>query len=133
LPPVRCISYQKHQERERCRRNGKLARPEQRKAAKFSGTKIQWNWNNNEWAETYLPNVRVALVLLTYDSEELQRVIYSINNEGMMPELLNAFSSTKEHFLGMVKMLDTALDRSFIVLERFGYSPDNLPPETKLN
>jgi hypothetical protein len=49
--------------------------------------------------------------------------------DGAVPDALEALTGTKNHLNALAKILETALLRSFLVLERLGYSPDNPPPD----
>jgi hypothetical protein len=109
------------------------ATPEQRKAMTFKGEKINFDWTNDAWAAVFLPPIRLALVALQKDDKDLEEAVGSVVRDGIVPDLLDGLTSTKEHLEALAKMISTVLHRHFIVLERLGYDPDNPPPDAKLN
>jgi hypothetical protein len=80
-----------------------------------------------------LPWVRVAAVVLNGDEPVLRDLIKSFVADGEMQNILEGFTRTKMHLDVPYKLLDAALGRSFLMLERLGYSPDNLPPDKRVN
>jgi hypothetical protein len=50
----------------------------------------------------------------------------------MVPNMLEGWSATKHHFESLLKVLDTALSRSILVLERLGYRPGDNPLPDRL-
>jgi hypothetical protein len=49
---------------------------------------------------------------------------------GAVPGMLESSCVTKDHLKSLAEMLDIALTRSFLVLERLGYEPNKPPPDT---
>jgi hypothetical protein len=47
----------------------------------------------------------------------------------MAPEILEGLCHTKQELSDLAKLLDVAISRIFLVLERLGYDPDNPPPD----
>src|SRR5688500_11823860 len=47
---------------------------------------------------------------------------------GIVPDLLDNFTRTKEHLSGLVDLLDAGLHRSFVVLERMAIRPTTRRP-----
>lgn len=95
---------------------------------RFSAIEARFEWTNQAWGVAHLPNVRVASLLLQKDDIELEETVGRLVKAGVMPDTLEGISTTKEHLEALVDLLRAALTRSFVVLERLGYSPD-LPPE----
>jgi hypothetical protein len=50
--------------------------------------------------------------------------------DGKVPDMLDRWCISKDHLNLLAQMLDCALTRSFIVLERLGYDPENPPPDS---
>jgi len=46
--------------------------------------------------------------------------------------MLEGWCETKKHLECLIKVCDVALNRSFLVLERLGYGPDNPPPDMRV-
>ena len=110
------------------------ATPEQRKAMTFKGKKVKFDWTNEDWAAAFLPSVRLAVISLEKDEKELEEAIGKIMRDGIVPDLLDGLTNTKEHLEALASMIGTVLHRHFIVLERLGYDLDNnKPPDAKLN
>jgi hypothetical protein len=99
----------------------------------FQGVNIKFDWTNEEWATTLLPHVRVALAILEKDDTALQTAMGKMVKGGVVPTVLEGWCDTKGHLKAMVEVLDSALARSFVVLERLGYDPDNLPPDSSVH
>lgn len=96
---------------------------------RFSAIDVRFEWTNDAWGLAHLPNVRVASLLLQRDDVALEETVGSMVKAGLMPDTLEGMSTTKEHLEALVELLRAALTRSFVVLERLGYSPDLPPPE----
>jgi hypothetical protein len=105
----------------------------ERNALQFEAIKAEFDWSNDEWATTWLPWVRVAAVHVAGDHDKLKKLMADFVKDGEASNLLEGLSRTKKHLVALAKLIDTALSRSFLVLERLGYSPDNPPPETRVN
>jgi len=100
---------------------------------RFDGVEAKFEWTNKEWGLAHLPNVRIASLLLQRDDEALTDTVASMVRAGVAPDMLEGLSTTKEHLEALVDLLRAALTRSFVVLERLGYSPDLPPPEHPVN
>lgn len=95
----------------------------------FEGLDLPFDHTNEDWALANLPKVRIASLLLRDNDVELTERVRGIAAEGLMPEMLDGIIDTKEHLVGIASVLDTALTRLFVALERLGYSPDKPPPD----
>lgn len=95
---------------------------------KFEGIEFPFNFTNEEWALANLTWVRAASLLVRDDDREMASKMESMVRAGLVPDLLDNIAETKDHLATIVKLLDVALSRSFVVLERLGYSPDLPPP-----
>ncbi len=117
----------------RTRSRGQAATAEQRSAMTFAAIRPKFSWTNEDWSLAFLPRVRLALLALNHDDKSLERFMSGVVKEGIVPDMLDGWVETKEHLRGLAEMLDTALTRSFIVLERLGYDPENPPPDSKMH
>lgn len=120
----------------RKKRNGTKKQPAtqaERDAVRFAAIKAEFDWTNEEWAETWLPWIRMAAVHVHSDDELMKEGMRSLVAEGQAPNILEGFTRAKKHLEALEALLEAALSRSFLTLERLGYSPDNLPPDSKLN
>lgn len=95
----------------------------------FTGEKIDFDWTNDDWGRQHLVSVRIASKLMEQDHEQLQSSLAVILECGAVSEMLERVTFTKKHLLALVDILDQSLLRSFLVLERLGYGPDNPPPD----
>ena len=93
----------------------------------------RFDWTNDEWAIAHLPFVRIALSKLHRDDVGLQSLLTDLIKDGRVPDLLDDMIRTREHLKALAKMIDIAVTRSFLVLERLGYSPENPPPTGRVN
>jgi hypothetical protein len=48
--------------------------------------------------------------------------------QGILPTLLESWCEQKAVLQAYINLLDAALTRSFVVLDRLGYTPENPPP-----
>lgn len=80
----------------------------------------------DEW-ERYLPTIRTAELLLGLSPEELKLSFTKLAATASAANWLELLAETKHDIEVVAKMLDATLARSFLVLERLGYSPDNPP------
>ncbi len=117
------------QSKRRKKRATQAATQEERDAIRFAAIKARFDWSNEEWAETWLPWIRLAAALLETDDVKLKEIFAAHVKEGEAPNILEGWTRTKAHMLGLANLADVAMGRAFLVLERLGYSPDNLPPE----
>ena len=101
----------------------------ERAAVKFEAMDLPFNWTNEDWTRHHLVSVRIASRLLAMDSTELQEAMAKMVKNGAAPEMLDSMCATRDNLKALTEMLDIALTRSFLVLERLGYGPDNPPPD----
>lgn len=111
---------------------GKPATREQRMAIDFKGEDIKFDYSSEQWIETYIPSIRFAFEVLNKDRAELERSIAGMCREGIVPDLLEGWCRTKDRMECLVKFLDAAFTRTFLVLDEMGYSPTNLPPSAPI-
>jgi hypothetical protein len=111
----------------------KAATPKQRKEITFKGLDIKFRSTNEAWAAAHLPAIRTAIILLKYNDDQLQKKYAEMVTAGIVPETLDFLCHTKNHLEGIVEGLRAVLSRSFLVLGRLGYSPENPPPERSAN
>src|SRR5258707_464399 len=69
--------------------------------------------------------------MLRDDHNGLQESWRELATERMAPRTLERLAETAKHLYALAEACDTALTRSFLVLERLGYTPDNLPPDVE--
>ena len=115
------------------KRKKQPATPEQRAAMTFPAVDVRFDWTNENWGLAFLPRVRIATLALQRDDKALQEFMAHLAKKGLVPDLLEGWCITKEHLKTLTKMLDMVTARSFVVLERLGYTPDNPPPESRVN
>jgi len=77
----------------------------------------------------HLPMFRLALVMLSRNPKELEASMAELVVAGMAPKLLDDLCIVKQKFADMSHFMDAAISRSFLMLERLGYGPDNPPPD----
>jgi hypothetical protein len=106
---------------------------EERDALEFEAIKVEFNWSNDEWAALWLPWVRVAAIYVRGDQDKLKELMADLVKEGNAPNLLEGLTRTKLHLEALYDLVQAALMRSFLMIERLGYSPDNPPPESRVN
>lgn len=109
-------------------RKARPATQAERDALQFEPVKIDFHFGNQEWTDTYLSNVRLSVILLEMDEAELTEKISRIVAGGMAHGFLDNLTLTKQHLEDLAGLVNCTLTRSFLVLERLGYSPDNPPP-----
>ena len=112
-------------------KEGRPATQAERDAIAFKPIPVDLQWSDDEWERANLVTVRVAAKLVNYTSEGLQVVLSELAPTGHLPETLDGMIGTKEHLADMIRLLETAIARSFLVLERLGFSPDNPPPDNR--
>ena len=95
-----------------------------RKTANFPAIDIEFDWSNEEWARTFLPQIRVASLVVQRDDKALEKVIEAYIKNGTVTELLEAWCDTADHIEGVSKLLNCAMERSITVLRRLGYASD---------
>lgn len=96
---------------------------------RFQAIKVRFEWSDDDWAVTHLPWVRMAACQVGSNQNRLMEMMNEFIASGRAPEMLDGLVGTKEHLQALVKLIEVALTRSFLVLEQFGYSPDNPPPD----
>ena len=109
------------------------ATQEQRDAMRFERIKAHFDWTNDDWSNTWLPWVRAAAMYVESDDAELKQLMADFVKSGEAPSMLEGLSELKAHLGALVKLSDVALNRSFLVLEQLGYSPENPPPTSRAN
>lgn len=93
----------------------------------FPAIDVPFDWTNEQWTRQNLTHVRVAAMLVGRDDIALTGTMRWMVEAGIVNEMLNHFCETKDHLSAVVALLDAALVRSFIALERLEFSPDALP------
>jgi hypothetical protein len=116
-----------HTVRKPRRKPHRAATQAERDTLRFKAIETNFNWTDQEWARAWLPGVRLAARLLADDDVALKASIVRLG--GAVPTLLNELCETKEHLLALAEMVGIALSRTFVTLERLGYSPENPPPD----
>jgi hypothetical protein len=86
---------------------------------------VEFAWSNEEWAR-----IRLASALVAHDDDELLAVFQELIPEGVVPDMLEGLALTRGHVETLHALLSATLMRSFAVLERCGYGPDNETSET---
>ncbi|WP_158682347.1 hypothetical protein [Sphingopyxis sp. MG] len=99
----------------------------------FEGIDAPFNFTNEQWSLSNLPWVRLASRLVKDDHNELTAKMEGMAHDGLVPDLLENIADTKNHLAALVSLLDMALTRSFVALERLGYTPDSPPPDQAVN
>lgn len=98
----------------------------------FSAIDAKFERTNEEWALANLPKVRIASCLLQRNDVELTETISQMVNGGIVPDMLDGMVATRDHLKALVEMINVALTRSFVVLDRLGFSPDCPPPDQEI-
>jgi hypothetical protein len=106
---------------------------QERDALQFEAIKAEFDWRNDEWAATWLPWVRLAAIHVAGDQDKLKGLMAEFVKDGEAGNILEGLTRTKMHLETLHKLMEAALSRSFLVLERLGYSPDNPPPDGRIN
>jgi hypothetical protein len=109
------------------------ATQQQRSSMKFKPIGALFDWDNETWALTFLPRIRLASAILNNDERSLEEIMADCAKGGLAPDMLEGWCETKKHLKLLVETCDIALARSFLVLERLGYGPDNPPPDTRVD
>ena len=95
------------------------------KDSKFPALKdTTFNWGNAEWARAFLPQIRVASLVIQRDDKKLEKVMEAYIENGTVTELLEAWCDTADHLESVSKLLNCAMERSITVLRRLGYASD---------
>jgi hypothetical protein len=63
----------------------------------------------------------LAAVHVAGDQDRLKELMRELVSAGEAPNLLEGLTRTKKHLEALEKLIDVALVRSFLVLERLGY------------
>ena len=95
--------------------------------------RADFDWSNEHWATTWLPWVRIAAFQVNCDQDRLKEGMATLVKVGEAPNVLEGLTRTKMHLEALIKLIQNAETRSFLVLERLGYSPDNPPPDSRMN
>jgi hypothetical protein len=101
------------------------ATQEERDALRFEAIKADFNWTNDDWGTTWLPWVRISAVTVNNDDVTLKDLMQQFVATGEASNVLEGLTRTKMQLKALHKLVDAALSRSLLVLERLGYSPDN--------
>jgi hypothetical protein len=104
----------------------------QRNSLTFNPVETLFDWDNETWALTFLPRIRLASALLNNDERGCEKIMADCVRGGLAPDMLEGWCETKKHLECLIKVCDVALNRSFLVLERLGYGPDNPPPDMRV-
>jgi hypothetical protein len=88
-----------------------------------------FDWDNETWALTWLPRIRLATLLLNRDDVEGEKTMAGIVEDGLAPDLMEGWLKTAKHLEALVETCDAAMTRGYLLLERLGYTPDNPPPD----
>jgi hypothetical protein len=100
----------------------------ERNALTFPGIPNVFDWGNEEWGLRWLLWVRLAVLMVRDDDVETTKRMAEIVESGLAGGLLDQLSATSEHLAKLQTVLDQARTRSYLALERLGYTPDNPPP-----
>lgn len=112
------------------RRKVRAATQEQRNAVKFEAPLLG---DNETWALTFLPRVRMAMLFLK-DDKGCGEKMASFVKLDLASEVMEGWEDTKAHLEDLAALCDIALSRGFIELERLGYSHPPLPcPQRQLS
>ena len=99
----------------------------------FDAAAAKFEYSNDEWALANLPKVRIASVMLQRNDVELADTIGQMAKAGIVPDMLDGMIATRDHLKAIVELIDVALARSFVVLDRLGNSPDCPPPDQPMS
>jgi hypothetical protein len=106
--------------------------PKRAATTTFPAIDPKFDWENDEWALAFLPNVRVAVMIAERDDKGLEDVYREMIESGEMLVMptLKGLAETAEHLDALRALLNCAMERSIIVLERFGWDGDSEPEMT---
>ena len=99
---------------------------------KFDAIDARFEYGNEEWALANLPKIRIASHMLQRNDIELADSISKMVTGGIVPDTLDGLIATRDHMKALAEMIDVALTRSFVVLDRLGFSPDCPPPDKEI-
>jgi hypothetical protein len=102
----------------------RATKPAKHKTDKLSATDAEFDWTNSEWARNFLPQIRVASLIVQRDDKALEKVMKAYIENGTVTELLEAWCDTAEHLESVSKLVDCAMERSITVLRSLGYASD---------
>jgi len=103
----------------------KLRRAAQRNAMTFSAQEFE--------SARFLEYVRFAVTMTNKDDREFEKAVAGLAEQGLMADLLKEWTLSRDHFKGLANLCDTAVRRSFLVMERLGYSPYKPLPKRSLS
>jgi len=83
----------------------------------------------NEFANRNYAPLRFAFEWCQRDDKALEALAADLIGRYLLPELLNSWCEHKLLLKAYIGLLDAALVRSFVVMERLGYTPDNPLPD----
>jgi hypothetical protein len=102
----------------------KKAKPAKHKTARFPAIDAKFDWSNEEWARTFLPQIRVASLVVQRDDKALYKIMDGYIENGSVTELLEAWCDAADHLESVTELLNCAMERSVTVLRRLGYATD---------
>jgi hypothetical protein len=74
-------------------------------------------------SERFLEYVRFAVTMTNKNDREFEKAVAGLAEQGLMADLLREWTLSRDHFKGLANLCDTAVRRSFLIMERLGYSP----------
>ena len=83
-----------------------------------------FEWDNDEWLATLLPQLRAATTLLKHDQQSLADEMTKLVQDGVVQDMLDDWCIARDRLDELAGLLDVILLRSFLVLESVGYCPD---------
>lgn len=101
----------------------------ERDALSFEAIDAPFKWSNEDWSRAHLPWLRMASAFIQEDAGVMQARFAELAPHGVLPGALDMMCATRQHLLDCAQIIDVAVTRSFLVLERLGYSPENPPPD----
>lgn len=96
----------------------KAIKPAKQKTVKFPALYAEFDWENAEWARNFLPQIRIASLIVRRDDKALEKIMDSYIENGTVTELLEAWCDTAEHLESIAGLLNCAMARSSAVLKR---------------
>jgi hypothetical protein len=89
----------------------------------FDGASVSFNLTDKEWADNNLVYIRLAVQVMNFDSDKLERRIRQllpIGDGAAVTELLDGWCSVRNHLTGLVEGIDIAVARTELVLKKIG-------------
>jgi len=69
----------------------------ERDALQWGASEVEFDWTNDDWAETWLPWVRLATVFAGFDHDRLKEAMKGLADGGDAPNFLEGPARTKLH------------------------------------